>query len=436
MKVPLKSLVRTGLPLLAQATILSTAGAEQVKVDAKLLEDLQKVINRQQQQIAEQSQVLRSLQRQLSEMKTDAAAAKTEAKRATAAVATVTDPAEAPRVVSSERERIKVNISGQLNRAMNVAEDGHNTNAYFVDNAASNSRFRFIGDARLTDDLSIGTKMEYAFTANLSSEVSQDNEDSGDFLDARWVDVSLTSKSYGTLYLGKGSTASDGSSEQDLSRTDVVQYAAIADIMGGLKFRDNREDLTDIRVSDAFKDFDGLSRQDRIRYDSPSLSGLKIQTSAISDQRWDGALFWGGETETLKLVAAGAVAEPNNKGVDLQYNGSFSMLHEPTGLNLTLSAGMQDADDGGNPSNLWGKLGYLAKLFTLGDTAFAVDYGLTNNLPDPSFDGYSLGGAVVQHLDDYGTELYAQFRRYKLDQDGGPNPKAINGGTLGARVKF
>ncbi len=433
MKVPLKRLVCTGLPLLAQATILPTSSAEQVTVDAKLLEDLQQVINRQQQQIEEQSRVLQSLQRQLGEIKTDTAAAKTEAKKA-AAVAT--DPTKAPQTPTSDQKRIKVSISGQVNRAMNIADDGSNTNAYFVDNAASNSRFRFVGDAQLTDDLSIGAKLEYAFNSNLSTRVSQDNENAGTFVEARWVDASFTSKSYGTLYLGRGSTASDTSSEQDLSRTDVVQYAAIADIMGGLKFRDNREELTDIRVSDAFKDFDGLSRQDRIRYDSPSLGGLKLQTSGISDQRWDGALFWGGETDTLKMVAAGAVAEPNSDGVDLQYNGSFSMLHEPTGWNLTLSAGMQDADDGGNPSNLWGKLGYLAKIVAVGDTALALDYGLTNNLPDPSFDGYSVGGAVVQHLDKYGTEIYAQFRRYKLDQNNAPNPKAINGGTLGARVKF
>jgi hypothetical protein len=246
----------------------------------------------------------------------------------------------------------------------------------------------------------------------------------------------LTHKRYGTLYLGKGSTASDDSAEQDLSGTDVVQYASIADIMGGLQFRDADKNLTGITVSDSFKDFDGLSRQSRARYDSPSFGGATLQASYITDQRWDSAIFWGGQSNTFKAVAAAAVSDPNEDKINLQYDGSFSVLHEPSGLNLTLSAGMKDSDEGGNPSNLYGKIGYLAKFFAIGDTAFGLDYTRSNNLPDGSFDGNSVGGAVVQHLEDYGTEIYAQFRRYDLNSNDGPDPKPINGGTLGARVKF
>jgi hypothetical protein len=72
---------------------------------------------------------------------------------------------------------------------------------------------------------------------------------------------------WGKISLGKGSTPSDGTAELDLSKTDVVQYSGIADIMGGLKFRDSNDDLTSIKVEDAFFNLDGLSRKNRVRYD-------------------------------------------------------------------------------------------------------------------------------------------------------------------------
>ncbi len=40
-----------------------------------------------------------------------------------------------------------------------------------------------------------------------------------------------------------------------------------------------------------------------------------------------------------KEAAAAAIANPNQDNTDLQYDGSFSVLHEGTGLNLTMSAG-------------------------------------------------------------------------------------------------
>jgi hypothetical protein len=43
---------------------------------------------------------------------------------------------------------------------------------------------------------------------------------------------------------------------------------------------------------------------------------------------------------------------------------------------------------------------------------------------------------VVQQFEDYGTELYLQYRLYSLDRDVEPDVGDINVGTIGARVKF
>ena len=39
---------------------------------------------------------------------------------------------------------------------MNIVDDGKDTDAYFVDNDNSESRVRFVGTAKVTDDLTLG----------------------------------------------------------------------------------------------------------------------------------------------------------------------------------------------------------------------------------------------------------------------------------------
>ena len=428
-----------GLLLAVQVFFVSQVAAQEGTLDSKEVERLERLIKEQQRQLESLQQQVKQLKQTATDAQTQAKEAKSEAELATTAVQTrIGDLDESRNTVYSTPGRVKLAISGQLNRAMNMVDDGKNTKAYYVDNDASNSRVRFVGTAKATDDLTIGSRIEVAIAPNESSQVTQGNEESGDFFDQRWAEVSLVSKSFGKLSLGKGDTASNNSAEVDLSKTDVVLYASIADIAGGISFRQKNADdtLTDVSVSDAFKDLDGLSRKSRVRYDSPTFSGFRLSTSAISDQRYDGSLWWGGQGFGFKAAGAVAVAFPNVDDTDYQYNGSFSMLHEATGLNLTLSAGLQERDNQGDASNFYTKAGWLTKFFSLGETAFGVDYTRSVNLPTGRDDGYSVGAAVVQQFQDYGTELYLQYRLYSLDRDADPNVQDINVGTIGARVKF
>jgi len=417
-----KGMLIIGLLLAVGVFYVSPAMAQ----DAQTVERLERLIKEQQQQ-------LESMQRQLDQLKQTADEAKSTAEEAKT---TVQAPVE--KGVTSGQERVKLAISGQVHRAVNLIDDGKNTDLYFVDSDASNTRVRFVGTAKATDDLTIGSRLEIAATSNESSQVNQNNEDSGDFFNVRWADVTLASKSYGKLWMGKGDTASNNTSEVDLSGVDVVDYASIADIAAGMLFRESsgNNSLTTVSVSDAFNDRDGLSRQNRVRYDTPTFWGFHLAGSAVSDQRYDAALYWGGQGYGFKAAAAAAIANPNRDNTDLQYNGSFSVLHEGTGLNLTTSAGLLDRDDEGDPTNFYVKGGWLTRLFSVGQTGFAVDYTRSVNLPTGRDKGYSVGGVVVQQFEDYGTELYLQYRLYSLDRDVAPSVENMNVGTIGARVKF
>jgi len=421
-----------GALLVSQACPVPSAEAKQVMVDAKVLEQLQQLVMEQQKQ-------LDNLQKQVSEFQQTAVAAQTQAQEAktVAEEAKTTAQTPAPQVVTSGSERVKLAISGQVDRAMNLVDDGEDTDLYYVDNNASNTRVRFVGTAGLDEDLTLGTRIEVALAPNLSTDVSQKNQETGNFIEERVAEVSLKSQRFGTIGLGKGYTPSDSTAEVDLSGTDVVQYASISDIAGGMFFRESHGGaFTDIQVKDAFNDFDGLGRKTRLRYDLPTYYGFGLSASAISDSRWDTALRWAGSGYGLKMAAAGAVDYINASNADYQYDGSFSVLHEETGLNFTFSAGTQDAETGDDPYNLWGKLGWQTQFCPLGKTSFAFDYGYSENLTADNDEGETFGLAVVQSLSDYGTELYVQYRQYSLDRDSGPDVDDINVGTVGARVKF
>lgn len=425
-----------GLLLALLLPFASTAFSAQGVVDAKTVERLENLIKMQQQQ-------LDLLQQEVQQLKQTTADAQTQAKAAKAVADEVKTASLDPvkKAVTSGSDKVKLAISGQVNRAINVVDDGDDTEAYFVDNAASNSRFRLVGTAKLDEDLTLGTRMELGFAPNASSQVNQDNMESGDSFDQRYADISLASKRYGKIFLGKGDTSSNNTAEVDLSGTDVLQYASIADIAGGMLFVQSNDDkLSDIKVSDAFKDFDGLSRKNRVRYDTPTFGGAHLSASWISEKRWDTALFWGGKGYGFKAGAAAAVAyintEKNGEDSDYQYDGSFSILHEDTGLNFTFSAGTQEVDNQDDPSNIWAKVGWRTDLIAAGETSFGVDYGWSDNLTTENDDGNSFGVAAVQKFNAYGTEVYAQFRNFSLDRDADPNVEDLNVFTLGTRVKF
>jgi FtsZ-binding cell division protein ZapB len=430
--------------LTAQMLFAGAVAAEEKSVNAEKIERLERLIKAQQQQLA-------LLQQQVNELKQTTTEARTEAKEAKSVVediesradlsasATIADAQTHPRkvVTSGGGERVKLSISGQVNRAVNMVDDGKDTEAYFVDNDNSESRVRFDGTAKATEDLTFGSTIELTIAPNKSGGVSQVDKETNNVFDERIVEATLDSKRFGKLSLGKGHTASYGSASQDLSRTDVISYAEISDTAGGMLFRQKNDDaLTNVRILDAFQAFNGLSRKNRLRYDTPSFYGFRLAGSAISDERYDAALYWGGQGYGFKAAGAAAIADPNQDNADFQYDGSFSLLHEDTGLNLTLSTGILDRDNQDDAQNYYGKLGWLTRFFSVGQTAFGVDYTRSLNLPTEDYDGYSVGAAAVQQFEEYGTEIYCLYRLHSLDRDVGPDVHDISVGSIGTRVKF
>ena len=129
-------------------------------------------------------------------------------------------------------------LSGQVNPAFNVVDDGISTDVFIVDNDTSGTRFRLDADAPL-GETSLGATIEIGASPNNSYDVSQlDPQTDADF-NVRRAEVTFRNDRYGRLQLGKGSSAADDTAEYDLSLVaGPIMYAGVADIAGGIIFTD------------------------------------------------------------------------------------------------------------------------------------------------------------------------------------------------------
>jgi hypothetical protein len=408
-------------------------------VDEAMLKRMEELIQKQQAQIEAQARAIEKLQQQVGTMSETAVEEAREAAKAEVAKTGTAPDA----VTNSLSGKATVKIYGQVNKAFLASDDGNTSEHYFVDNDNSSSRMGLLGDSKLNDDITIGSRFEFEYQDNPSNVVNQGNKSSGGTLTSRWVDAQVTSKRFGKAFLGKGDTASNNTSEIDLSGTSVVGYSSISDMAGGIRFYDSDTNtLSGVSIGSVFSNFDGLSRQTRLRYDTPSFWGFKLGGSLTDEGGKDAALNyaakWG---ESFKFAAAVAYADPQktNSAVDNQYNGSASILHS-SGLNLTVASGLREYQDTDRNDGtfIYGKLGYRHQFFELGETRFSVDYGQYDKVSQNGDEATTAGVQVVQDFAENGAEYYLGYRWHKLDRDQGANPDFdnINALMTGVRVKF
>lgn len=409
--------------------------------------------------------------------------------------------------VSGGGDRVRLSISGQVNRALLYGNDGFNSNVRNVDNSNSSTRFRIVGEGQINDTASGGVNVEAEFRPNASSSTTLTQNlpqpASTTTPTVRQVEAYLQDSRYGGIRLGFGSVASYLTSEVDLSGTAVASYVNVADLDGGFAFRQRNAALVPTTggrlalsparsygpaVSSVFYYFDGLVRENRVRYDSPRFHGFQVSASAIDGGAFDAALRYAGEYGGNQLAAAfgfvdaiarnhlaqgavsgfpgaaanfygyagvptgangtttiGTAVTPSAGDVSangsLQYDGSASLLLK-SGLNFTVAGGYRDViyrDPQGrklSPTLLYGKVGYRTSVFpNVGISAVSLDYAQNNALQFAGDRARSYSLALVQNIDAAATELFLTGRLQSLRRTYAQydNLYAV---LLGARVRF
>jgi hypothetical protein len=276
--------------------------------------------------------------------------------------------------------KVKLTVSGQVNEAVIFWDDGAESNAYVVSNNNSRTRFRFVGDAKINADWSAGYLLEIGVRYAASNNRTQLSTGAGgdtNSLDIRHSAWYLNSKTFGRLWVGQTSTATDGITEINLANV-ITSGADVAQSWnGGYRFR--RAGVTGQGGLSALT-LNGLSNQisananvgegDRnnvVRYISPTFFGFTWSAAWGEDDMWDTALRYAGEFSGFRLAAgigyrqsrdinanadgisncANLAGSTNTESaVDCRQIGmSASIMHVPTGLYLSGAYGKAKDDN-------------------------------------------------------------------------------------------
>jgi predicted porin len=341
-----------------------------------------------------------------------------------------------PTVVNAQAQGLEVRLSGQVNRAIMNVDDGTKSNAFFVDNNNSSTRFRLSATAPVMTGLRAGALFETEFRSNPSSSVNFATPDIAAEFNERHMDLFFEG-GWGKVSLGQGDGAANGAMEVDLSGTSVVNWSGGNNIAGAFGFRTGAGALTGVSVAQSYDNQDFESRYDRVRYDTPKFGGFSVAASlgtkdAGRDAR-EVALWYTGDMGALGRLAA-ALGWSNQQAPiggeeDEIVGGSVSWLHG-SGINLTFGHSQRDFRVGGEEGTFsYAKVGYK-----FGRHAVALDWGKGEDIATVGVEGDQIGLGYVWSPVAW-AELYALVKRHSLDA-AGVDADDINVMMIGSRIRF
>lgn len=336
--------------------------------------------------------------------------------------------------VISSTPTVQLKLKGHINRAMMFADNGFSTRLLHVDNDSSSTRFGAHATADVTCDFTMGANMVVELQSNNSEVIDIFDNDSAVSFKQRTTEIYLDSDCWGRLTLGYGATRSDTTSENDLSGTDMVALGASIDsFAGGLRFREAKTSAGP-QIIDVHNGMDGLSKNNRVRYDSPELYGWSFGASHATQNSGDIGLNFNGEVECTKIQASAVLL--HKTGQYAQASGSAAFLFQ-NGISVSIAGGQRFRlkTHDRRPSMYHGKIGYSFDMCSLGQSHFAIDHGRAHHLLKKHDHAHSSGMFFVQDVDRAANEIYIGIRNHYLHRPGA-RFKSIKATMLGARVRF
>ena len=299
------------------------------------------------------------------------------------------------------------------------------------------SDLTFDGSAKVTSDIEIGFKMDFAVEGRDAISVLTDD-----------LFVYIKSNRLGTVRVGVTDGAADGIHSISLAgnygqMTDNSHSAVLRNIVGR-------------------NDFDGHGADQGFLYISPTLAGFSFWASWLhernanfndgdEDERWSVALKYANEFNGVRVAWGIGYTDVDNGDYGPGNTGDFlpdefittvSLMHVPTGLFLNGSYGFADHDERtAQAINLrdqetgWTIVGGIERKFiALGATTFwAQYYKGENDGGVTGLDGDSWGLGMAQNIDAAATTMYWAIDSYDQHTAIADNDFVFSSGI---RVKF
>jgi hypothetical protein len=366
---------------------------------------------------------------------------------------------------------VSLQVYGQINKALLIWDDGSDTDAFVVDNDYAGSRIGFTGKAAIKPGWTAGYLMELDIQDSASDKVNNGarvtgagfkNGDEGNEneIAIRYNNVYIESERLGRITLGQGSTAADGANEVVLGNS--LRHS---DIQHGNSFSLRRSDgsFAEFTLGNIAANLDS-SRDDVIRYDSPTIYGFILSASWGDNDYTDIVLRYKAEWNSIRI--AGAIAyvwdasvdtSPTTTTVSLQeavssfeqVGGSISIQHIPTGIYVAFAAAARDYQEAvgtvngvalSDSAGFWYLQGGVErKWLPYGSTTVYGEYAQYNDIAFDGSEATRWGFGVVQKIDSAAMELYAQATFWSFDGFSDvalTDPEDMTMVMIGSRIKF
>jgi predicted porin len=341
--------------------------------------------------------------------------------------------------------KVSLTVYGQVDTAVmfwdadqgNVANAIDENNVYVVDPQTAGTRFGFKGDASINSDWSAGYQLELQWQNADWTRVTTNSDEGNDLPEFRQAHWYLKSKTFGKIRVGLADTANSSIAEINVANTNVAD--GMSSSQAGLA-------IIGQLASVGITNFE-FNRLNIVRYDTPTYAGFYLSTAWGEDDVWDVALRYAGEFGGFKMAAGIAYGEftdtcngpPSTEsrcisGSNLGdptievLNGGVSIMHVPSGLFFTGSAGQRERDSWQQTESFWFiNSGIERKFCELGKTSI---FGMGGEFEDNDYQtAHYFGGGAVQRIDAAAMDVYLSYRHYELDSGlAGAN------NTLGTRV--
>jgi len=347
-------------------------------------------------------------------------------------------------------------MSGQIVRNLIYQDNGRQSQLFHADGVNTRSRIRWIVSGQMTESVSIGGLVEMNFPASnatgslgtnaVTAGTNQDavsaadngevNTDTGFAI--RHSRIDFKHKTAGTLSIGQSSVAGDGATTQSfLSHAAVGSSGGNAEMMRASTFWNDTASSNSGVGSSAIQNYDP-SREDRIRYDTPSFGGLKLAVSH-QDSGASVAANYSGKFGGVQVAAAAFYRNvaASSTAVDATMGGSIAAKHD-SGIAVEFGYSKEDAPSGVavEGKNWHAGIGYAANLNNLGETGFVFAYGETEEGVADGDEGTSWTVSVNQKVSSVGADIYAGYARATYDDGTATDYDDFNTIFAGTRLNF
>ena len=351
--------------------------------------------------------------------------------------------------VPTAAQAVDFKVSGQVNRALRLIDDGQASSVQHVDNGASGTRVRFVGSEKFGNGDSAGVNLELGISSNSTQSV-QNNGDGANSISIRHSAV-WYGGDWGKLFLGHTSDSYDGVQSSSKSGVDLADGLYNHDAQGtyfrttdGMFLESGVGTATgtasgSIGISSVFSTQDG-SRNDVIRYDTPALGPVSASISH-GNNSFSGRIVFSNKFANgadLKVQLGGRDQSAQDGNTDIGLSAGLKLA---TGTNFAYSVGSQDTNEAGETN---GELHFFQIGHNWGSNAVAVSYNYAecyalNAANDNSGcdEGRSYGIGWVHTIKKLNAEVYASLHRYKLDLPASlPSVEDVDALMVGTRIKF